>query len=142
MISGVGGETIAGILNDAPWTRKQGVSLILQPQSKAGELCRWFRGNGYVIRGAKLTIDNDRFYVVMLVRGGEANSALEPEIELLARLMYDRDRLFPGYIDDLIFKTQKALEGMKKSGAPELLETALLLSVYVGLKEANERFTE
>ena len=38
--AGMGGETIAGILERAPWTRA-GTRLILQPQSKLDELCEW-----------------------------------------------------------------------------------------------------
>jgi tRNA (adenine22-N1)-methyltransferase len=34
VIAGLGGETIAAILNEAPWTRYSDIKLILQPQSK------------------------------------------------------------------------------------------------------------
>ena len=140
VIAGLGGETIADILRHAPWVKKNGVSLILQPQSKIEELCRWLRESAFIIRGAKLALDNGRYYVVMLVTGGEPDSILEPELELLARLMHGRDPLFADYIDDLIRRTRRALDGMKTGSAPDVLRTALKLSVYIGLKEANEKW--
>jgi len=140
VIAGLGGETIADVLRRAPWARRDGVSLILQPQSKIDELCRWLRESGFVIRGAKLALDNDRYYAVMLVTGGDPDSILEPELELLARLMHGRDPLFAGYIDDLIKRTSRALDGMRSGRAPEILQTALKLSVYIGLKDANGKW--
>jgi len=140
VIAGVGGETIAGILRDAPWTREHGVSLILQPQSKTGELCLWLRKSGYIIRNAKLAFDSGRIYVIMLIRGGDSDSELEPELELLTRLMYNRDPLFKSYLDELIIRTRSVLDDMKNSGTPDLLDIALRLSVYLSLKEVDEKW--
>ena len=53
-IAGMGGETIAGILQRAPWT-SGGARLILQPQSKISELCRWLAENAYALRSALLS---------------------------------------------------------------------------------------
>ena len=131
VIAGLGGETIAGILSDAPWTRF-GVRLILQPQSKIGELCGFLRENGYVLRDAKLVRDSGKLYVVLLACGKEldaehpcagAREALfeqPPEMELLALLKERRDPLFEDYMDWLIAITCRAMDGMKNScGASE-----------------------
>jgi tRNA (adenine22-N1)-methyltransferase len=40
-IAGMGGETIAMILEAAPWTREQNTALVLQPMSSMDELRRW-----------------------------------------------------------------------------------------------------
>jgi len=141
VIAGLGGETIAGILKDAPWTKHRGVSLILQPQSKIVELCSFLRKSGYSLLDAQLSRDSNRFYVIMPVAGGKSDSTLSPEFELYARLMYRRDPLFPRYMDDLAEKTRRALNGMKKSGAPGFMEhakTAYKLAAYTGLKEEFE----
>lgn len=137
VLAGMGGETIAGILKEAPWT-KRGARLILQPQTKTAELCIWLRLDGYIISDAKLARDNGRFYVVLLVRGGASESSLEPEIELLARLMFNRDPLLSGYLEELIAKTNKALEGIKSSGEPGTLDMANRLAVYISMKEVND----
>ena len=67
VIAGVGGETIIGILADAPWTKRFGISLILQPQTKIAELCAWLRDNGYIIRDEETMRDRGRSYTVFLV---------------------------------------------------------------------------
>ena len=131
--AGMGGETIAGILSKAPWTRTQGVKLILQPQSKTGELCRWLRTNGYVINDAELTRDSGRLYIVF-VAGGEVREESEahtggrpavegktpgdnpePEMELMMLLKKKGDPLFHEYLDDKIKRTHNAVAGTEKS---------------------------
>ncbi|MCL2409307.1 MAG: class I SAM-dependent methyltransferase [Oscillospiraceae bacterium] len=66
VIAGIGGENIAGIINDAPWLRERGVRLILQPQTKLDTLCYFLRENGYPIRRMELVRDRDRLYAVIL----------------------------------------------------------------------------
>ena len=66
VIAGVGGETIAGILEAAPWT-KNGHRLILQPQTKLEELSSFLEKNGYIIRETKQTLDRGRDYTILLV---------------------------------------------------------------------------
>ena len=138
VISGLGGETIAGIIRDAPWTRRGDIRLVLQPQSKIDELCRYLRLCGYTLIAAKLARDSGRLYIVMLVRGGNSDSGLEPELELLTCLMQSGDPLLTDYFDELIAKTRLALEGMKGSGSPEVLDMALKLSVYISMKEVHD----
>ena len=138
VISGLGGETIAAILEASPRTKRGGVTLILQPQSKLNELCLFLRENGYIIQEAKLVCDNNRFYVIIKAGGGKSNCILAPDIELLTQLMFRRDPLFSGYLDRLIAKTRKALEGMGKSGSPDIIGMTVRLATYSGLKESYE----
>jgi len=67
VIAGMGGETILGILANAPWTRHPGVKLILQPQSKIDVLFRFLYDNGYKVRETKSVKDKGRYYTVALV---------------------------------------------------------------------------
>ena len=67
VIAGVGGETIIKIIEAAPWTKKPGKKLILQPQTKVDKLCLWLRENGYAIRDTVLTHDKGRAYTVIIV---------------------------------------------------------------------------
>jgi tRNA (adenine22-N1)-methyltransferase len=67
VIAGVGGETIAGILNDAPWTKHRDIKLILQPQSKIDVLCRFLYDNGYLIGDTKTILDRGRQYTIIVV---------------------------------------------------------------------------
>ena len=139
VIAGMGGETIAGILRDAPWTRRSDIRLILQPQTKLPELCDFLRQAGYALQGAKLSLDAGKLYVIMLVHGGKSDSALAPELELLARLMHSEDPLLGRYLDELMNRTRRILDDMSDSGTPEALDLALKLSVYINMKETLDR---
>ena len=70
IIAGVGGETIIGILEAAPWT-KTGKKLILQPQTKKDELLGFLNEQGYIIIESKQQQDRGRTYTVMLVGGAD-----------------------------------------------------------------------
>ena len=124
VIAGLGGETIAGILKAAPWTKHSGVRLILQPQTKIDKLCSFLHENGYVITGAKLARDNGKFYVIIGTQGGTAPLCSDP--------------LFPAYMNDRIAKARRALDGMKKSSAPDVLGMTLKLEAHLKLMEEFE----
>jgi len=72
VIAGLGGETIIGILKDAPWTKLRGINLILQPQSKIDILFRFLYDNEYEIRRIRSVLDKGRYYTAVLVTGGTA----------------------------------------------------------------------
>lgn len=67
ILAGMGGETMELILSRAAWTRR--AHLVLQPQTRIDELCRWLRESGYALRGASLVRDGGRLYAVLSVRG-------------------------------------------------------------------------
>jgi len=67
VIAGMGGETMLGILANAPWTRRSGVKLILQPQSKIDVLFRFLYDNEYKVRETRSVKDKGRYYTVALV---------------------------------------------------------------------------
>ena len=119
VIAGVGGETIIDILSGAPWLKPCGVKLILQPQTKIGELCGWMRDNGYIILDAALALDKGRFYVAMLAGAGNTDAALSPETELLSMLGKKGGPYFADYVNGLIANTRMAADSMEIAGAPE-----------------------
>jgi len=67
VISGMGGETIVGILEGAPWIRDKRYKLILQPQSKIDVLCRYLYDNGYVISETKIVGDRNKAYTILFI---------------------------------------------------------------------------
>jgi len=135
VIAGLGGETIAGILRDAPWTHRSGVYMILQPQTKVSVLCEFLRMAGYSLLSSKLALDAGKLYVVLLVTGGKSESVMEPESELLKSLMDSGDPLLGLYLEELIEKARRKLDGIGDSGNQEALKLALRLSGYIEMKE-------
>ena len=73
-IAGMGGETILGILEAAPWTHEDVHTLILQPQTKIDLLRCWLCGHGYRFLSETLVRDKEQLYVVFRVRAGMAGA--------------------------------------------------------------------
>ncbi len=112
IIAGMGGETIISILENAPWAK--GKRLIIQPQSKLPELRRWLFGNGYKIYSAELVYDTGRIYLVWVVgEGVEDNDKFSDVLDY--QLIDNRDPLLGSYIETLIKRELKILNGMEKS---------------------------
>jgi len=67
IIAGMGGETILGILKNAPWTKNK--KLILQPQSKIDLICRFLYDNAYNIEESISVNDKGKNYTIILCKG-------------------------------------------------------------------------
>lgn len=107
VLAGMGGETMRDILAAAPWT-KQGVTLILQPQSKRELLADWLRQNGYALYDARLCRDGGRLYPVLCVSGGMAAATME------SLLLRRQDPLFPAWLAEETARLRQALAGMAR----------------------------
>lgn len=119
VIAGMGGETIAQILEAAPWVRQEKLPLVLQPMSSLPELRAWLGENGYAIARERLAREGETLYVVMLVTAG-TGAPLSPG-ELWAGRQ-SRDPLRGDYLDQLAKKLRRALDGMSK-GRGEQIQT-------------------
>ena len=108
VIAGMGGETIAGILQAAPWVRTRAVELILQPMSTQPELRRWLADNGMEIRTERLAREGDSLYVVM--QAGPGEMTLTPGECWAGR--QSRDPLRGEYLARQLSRLDRALAGM------------------------------
>lgn len=69
-IAGMGGETIAGILEAAPWTAQGAHTLLLQPMTMLPQLRQWLWAHGYQILEETICREGKRFYVILTAQGG------------------------------------------------------------------------
>lgn len=69
-IAGMGGETIADILQDAPWTAQGAHTLLLQPMTMLPQLRQWLWAHGYQILEETVCREGNRFYVILTAQGG------------------------------------------------------------------------
>lgn len=133
-IAGMGGETIAGILAQAPWTRN-GVRLILQPQSTQDVLRRFLAGSGYCIRSEQVVREGERWYPILLAEGGEM-APLSVGESLAGRpetWMDQPERR--GYLEWLLRRNTRQLAGLEKAaGAGALPRRELLLEADAFLR--------
>ncbi len=133
-IAGMGGETIAAILEAAPWTR-EGKTLVLQPMTSFPELRLWLQQHQYSIERETIAREGDRLYTVWTVRGGEM-PPLTPA-ELWAGRQSD-DPLRGEYLDYILSKVTRALEGHRAAQKPDEAAIAKLEEVAAGLRNMKE----
>ena len=116
IISGVGGELIASIIDRAGWLKGQETLLILQPQSKIESLCSYLTGNGYPITDALLVRDSGKLYGVMTARAHRDSARGADGILALLSVLYDkRDPLLPEFLDRMMSREMRAARGRRLS---------------------------
>ena len=121
VIAGMGGENIAQILSQAPWTADGGHTLLLQPQSRAEVLRSFLQDHGYAIRREVLVEDRGHLYPALEASGGEMTLTLG-QIWGGARLLHDP--LGDRYIIEKILRLQSAVAGLARSDRPAEREKA------------------
>jgi len=67
VIAGMGGETMCGVIQRAPWLKSGTYRLLLQPQSKIPELIEFLSVEGYQIESRHLVEDAGRMYTIFEV---------------------------------------------------------------------------
>ncbi|MCD8381451.1 MAG: class I SAM-dependent methyltransferase [Clostridiales bacterium] len=118
-IAGMGGETVRGILAAAPWTR-EGVRLLLQPQSNLPELREWLTENGYAIRQERCIREERRWYTVLLVTGGESGTAWTPGARIVGQPeTWAADCPWGDYLRHELERLRRQREGLLRAVQPD-----------------------
>ncbi len=116
-VAGMGGENIAQILRNAPWTRENTL-VLLQPMSK-GELLRAFLSEmGFAVTAERLVEDNGRIYSVIAARGGKPLKYNAAEYYTGRYEQVSTAPLFAPFLDELTAKLNTALSGISRSSKP------------------------
>ena len=137
-IAGMGGDTIAHILGQAPWTKKTEVTLLLQPMTSQPDLRQWLFENGYCIQNEQIVREGEKLYTVMSVKAGEMDE-LTPE-ELWAGKQ-SRDPLRGEFLDHTAKKVGKALDGQRSASCPNVEIIQYLEQVISGLRVMKEEWS-
>lgn len=137
VIAGMGGETIVFILAAAPWTRSNGIKLLLQPMTKAETLRVWLADNGYTFTDERLVIDKDFLYPILCVTGGVGEVLCLDEV--YAGKLLTGDPLYGLYLGQQIRKLRRRLDGLRSaSGAVSPDELKELENLCVSLEKRRE----
>ena len=80
LILGMGGELIAGILGGAPWVKKQGVRLILQPMTHPERLRRYLSEEGFEILDEALVKEEKIYQIILAEYSGDVRQYHETEL--------------------------------------------------------------
>ena len=113
VLAGMGGETIAAILQAAPWTADGGHTLLLQPMTRAELLRLWLAEHGYRALRERLVEDKGTLYPILEVTGGAM--PIPPAGRLWGGLLLDGDPLAGAYLSRQMEKLRVALEGLDRS---------------------------
>lgn len=140
VIAGMGGETIAQILEAAPWVLEEKIPLILQPMSSLPELREWLSQNGYAIAKEQLAQEGDTLYVVMRVTAGEMGAQTPGQLWAGRQ---SRDPLRGEYLEQQAKKLRRALDGMSKGRGEQIQERRRALeNVYQELLTMKEEWQQ
>lgn len=133
VIAGMGGDNIASILADAPWT-KEGALLLLQPMSKAEVLRRFLPKNGYEVIAEQLVADKGVIYPILSVRGG--NMPATTEAQAYGGFLLKNDPLQRRHLDERILSLRRAAAGLEKAKDPDAAQKReRLLEIIVELEK-------
>lgn len=133
-IAGLGGETIAAILEAAPWTR-DGKHLLLQPMTSFPDLRLWLQRNGYSIEREHIVREGKRLYSIWDTVGGSMPSYTPGELWAGRR---SRGPLRGAYVSMIAEKVNKALQGHLAASAPDPLEIDRLNRVLAELRTMEQ----
>ena len=133
-IAGMGGETIAAILQAAPWAREK--LLLLQPMTSFPDLRLWLQQHAYAIQREQIVREGERLYTVWAVTAG----AMEPltPAELWAGRQDREDPLRAAYLELMESKAKRALEGHLASRQRDEGEIRRLTRVLEGLRDMRK----
>ena len=132
-IAGMGGETIASILEAAPWAREK--LLLLQPMTSFVELRQYLQTHHYEIIEERIAQEGRRLYSILVVRQGEM-APLTPG-ELLAG-QQSCDPLRRAYLEMLVEKVTHSLDGHRRAALPDGAEISRLEALLRELQEMTE----
>ena len=108
----MGGETIAAILQAAPWTADGQHTLLLQPMTKDHELRRYLMEHGFCITREALVYDRGTIYPVMEVKAGEMELSMG-QLYGGAKLLHDP--LGDRYLIEKIIRLLAIISGMNRA---------------------------
>ena len=118
VIAGMGGATIAGILEESPEIAASVTTFVLQPMNAAGLLRRWLTQHGYHIAEEALCKENKHIYSIIKAVHGEGKQELSPlEEEFGPCILEKRPALWQEYIEGKAEHFQRLLRQMAASPA-------------------------
>ena len=136
IIAGMGGENIAMILSQAPWTADGRHTLLLQPQSRAEVLRAFLQDHGCAIQREALAEDRGFLYPVLQAGAGRM-TLTEGQLWGGAKLL--RDPLGDRYLIQRILQLQAVVAGRNRAAGRDA-GTDRVRAVITELMEMREEW--
>lgn len=126
LICGMGGELIAKIINEAPFTRDKRIRLILQPMTKQEKLRAYLIKAGYEIVSEKLCFEGGKIYQCMCAEyDGVPRTYSEAELLLGRHNIEEKSELFFKLVSQKTAALEKSIAGKKEAGIDAAKEKRL-----------------
>ena len=139
VIAGMGGDTITGILDRDYWCASPGYKLVLQPMSHQNVLRYWLINNEFTITRELLAMDSGKMYQIFTAQYGPSPRYSDAELFTGSYDQICSDRLFGDYLNGLIEKFTRAVNGMETASCDENIPLALNRGVLKELLDMKER---
>ena len=116
VIAGMGGILIAEILAEAPWLKKEGVHLVLQPMTHAEDIRLFLSENGFSILSEKACAEGGKPYCVISAEYSGKRVSHEEGYFFYGELPEDKGEEAEEYLKKVFSSLNKKLNGLKCSG--------------------------
>ena len=116
VIAGMGGETIAEILEAAPWTKSSAYHFVFVPATGHPELRRWLYRNGYELQSETPVGQGKYWYTVMEARYTGVPAEKDELFCTLGLHLQAKSAATLGYLQKVHAKLKKDLKGKQASG--------------------------
>ena len=145
VIAGMGGETIAEILENSPNVVRRAGLIIIQPMSSAPELRDYIYGRGFKDIREHLAVEGNKIYnIIAMSPGNEKHQPLQPHERLAGRdLLERRPEHFDKYLKNLTNALSAKADGLARSSSPEArAELCRTREIIAALTEQTKNFKE
>lgn len=138
VIAGMGGETIAAIMQAAGWLKSGSYHLLLQPMSAQEQLRGWLWRNGFVIEEERLVREGEKLYNIFSVRPGSTQPMTLGQEWVGCQ---DKEMVQPlrsEYLNRVLAKLERAISGVRQGAgednAVKLAELERVCSAVADMK--------
>lgn len=115
VIAGMGGETIAHILDQTTWSHEPYMRFLLQPMSSIPELRRYLQKSAFYIEKESVVFEQGKYYTILVVKPGHMEELTLGEEWAGRQEKGENEPYRAAYLEDLIGRREKALGGMRNS---------------------------
>lgn len=136
LICGMGGELIASIIDEAPWTKNKKIRLIVQPMTHPEILREYLIKNGFTITHETLVREEKIYQIFAAEYTGEADEYSEAELLLGRQNIKKGGEIFCDLVDRHIEVNKKILSSKRAgSGDADVSREEKMISMLEELKK-------
>ena len=121
IVTGMGGDTITGILDRAEWCAREDIKLILQPVTKPEILRYWLVNNDFRITNEAQAEENGTVYQIICAVPGRDCRYKDSELFIGRYDLIKGSTYYEQMLDKHIIRFSSAAEGLKSTDRVELL---------------------